>query len=116
MIEGGDKGSSEELRELAVDVGRVGREVDESSGILKAGWDGPGVEGVVVEVDGLEGEEAGEEVWRGGYREEVAMEEGLEGGEPDKGGEGTGELVLIDLYQEEAGEVPNSNGKVPVSL
>lgn len=43
-------------------------------------------------------------------------EEGLEGGELDKGGEGTKELVLVKLQLEEGSEVPDSIDKVPTRL
>lgn len=75
-----------------------------SGGVLEAGIDFPGSERVVIDLDGEEGCEAGEEIGRDGSEGIVAEDEDLERGEGRERGEGTRNVVPLELEALELGQ------------
>lgn len=65
----------------------------------------PGGEWVVIYPNGLEGRHSGKEVGRQGGELVVAEDEDLEGGETTKAGEGTRNVVVLQLKLVQLGEV-----------
>lgn len=99
---------AEEIRQSASDIGRVGGEVLKHRSVSESLRDLPGLKGVVVDLHRLELRHAGEEVGGDGGEAVVAGNEDTEVGQAVKRGNGTRDVVVLELQLFQLGQVLKS--------
>jgi len=99
---------AEEIRQSASDIGRVGREVLKLRSVSESQRDLPGLKGVVVDLHRLELRHAGEEVGGDGGETVIAGNKHTEVGQAVKRGNGTRDVVVLQLQLFQPGQVLKS--------